>query len=402
MIIAICACALVLQMQAAGSAFHRNLWSRQIAPILLQPTSQGTALQLIPTEHPRFATLQASLSLRQGRADVAIATLEQAASENKLEALESGLLATSLQENGQVERAAQIWHTLGDYQSLIRTGLTAQQKQEFSDAVLAFRFAWELDALATTSHLAEALIANQSSIEAERLLYHTLENYPERPEADSWRMILAMLLMQQDRCAEAIPVLEAQSHSCGECRIRLGQALYCAGADFDTAKAEIEAGIALSPKFYLGYFALGRIYANEGQYSEAENWFGQALAFSPQDQWAWIARAENALLISDPALAIRTLQEAESHFAGSASLYVVLARAFRQADDTTGTVTAIESAIRLDPTADTWLLAGQIYEWVQDPERAASAYEEALHAEPSNQAARDGLMRTGKLEEQAP
>ena len=280
--VAVCLCALALRMQTVSSAYRGNLWSLQVAYGLVQPGTKWSELPPILTDHPRFADWQALSRLKQGRSDSAIASLMAATGKQRADGLYSGILAISLQQDGQLERAVEIWRSLGAYQRLMQIGLSELHDPNSHAAVQAFRAAWELDSVGATAHLAEAFMADGASAEAEQLLRQALDRYSTRPETHSWRMVLGVHLIQQGRCTEAISVYKAatrQSLSCGECRIRLGQALYCAGKGIDAAKAEIEAGIYLDPQAYLGYFALGQMYEKEKRYAEAETWLGQALTF---------------------------------------------------------------------------------------------------------------------------
>lgn len=95
--VAVCLCALVLQSQAVRSAFRRNLWSRQVAPGLVQPGAQGSELPPIPAEYPRAADWQALSRLKAGRADLALGSLAAATGGQPSDGLSSGILAISLE-----------------------------------------------------------------------------------------------------------------------------------------------------------------------------------------------------------------------------------------------------------------------------------------------------------------
>ena len=400
-VVAVCLCAAALRNPALSSVYRGNLWSREVAYALVHPGGQRSELPPILTDHPRSADWQALFNLKQGRADLAITSLTAANGGQRADYLSSGILAIGLQQDGQVERAVSIWRSLGAYQRLVQAGHSALNAHHTHTSVLAFRAAWELDSVAATAQLAEALLADGGLAESEQLLRQALSTYPSQSrntflaDGSGCAPYATRALFGGD--CHVLSAAAQQSTSCGECRIRLGQALYCAGKGTDAAKAEIEAGIALDPHAYLGYFALGQMYEREKRYAEAETWLGQALTFSPErSRGLDNAGRERAFQLgscighSYPETGTVTLSR--FHLP---CIWYWPAPTGNQVTRS-GAVAAIEKATTLEPVADTWLLAGQIYEWGQKEQRASAAYNEALRLDSSNQPARDGLSASGQ------
>lgn len=158
---------------------------------------------------------------------------------------------------------------------------------------------------------------------------------------------------------------------------------------------ELKLAIDLAPQDSEGYMQLGPFYLSERQYAEAAEMFQLAADLAPDSREPLIALADTALVSDDVRLAVEVLTEAATKFPGDAYIHYRIAGAYYwQAGDAFSAVQAIERALAITQQ-DTryWVLAGRIYERIQEPGRAVECYQTALILDPENSAAQDGLTR---------
>ncbi|TAK29847.1 MAG: tetratricopeptide repeat protein [Chloroflexota bacterium] len=213
-----------------------------------------------------------------------------------------------------------------------------------------------------------------------------------------YRLALATLLERAGRTVEVIAAyrdaLALNDRDAGV-HVALGKALNKAQPGDQAAVAEFRRAVEVEPHNPAGYIELGRIYQTQARYAEAESWYKQATERSPKAPWPWVMRSENALLGGNPRLAVDVAEQATRQFPSFAAGYVALAEAYQQAGDLTRAVVAIEKSLQLGPEEHPryWVIAGQIYESVQQRDKAITAYQRAVAMDSGNRAAQNALTR---------
>lgn len=377
-----------------------NGWSLQVEPVLMRDSPDCRGVTQPPQGHLRAELWRGSAALKEGQIPEAMESLKRAVDHSPEDRLSLVFLGRAYEAAGRMKDAVREWTEAEAWQEMIRAGQRAISSQRWDDAMLF------LDA--AQAHFPEQVIENRARglngkgdrLAAIALLRQSLDAWPRSPRVQTWRMLLGDYLGRESRWEEAEPVYrDAIGASGGEdpwwAHIGLGRALYNCGNELEPALAEIERGIALRPENGEGYTQAGQLLQREGRYLEADGWYRQAVAHSLGDPWPWVMRGENALLMGDASLAIRTLLQATDRFPRFAHSYLFLAQAYSKSGDVGKAIAAIETAVTLAPRENAWywVTAGGLYESVGRLDRAWRAYQEALDLDPANGAARAGANR---------
>lgn len=113
-------------------------------------------------------------------------------------------------------------------------------------------------------------------------------------------------------------------------------------------------------------------------------WYrGLGRLYVQQDRWIEAVGAYEAALAAarfNPAFEVETV-------------YFEIALSYKMAGMNADAVAAIETAVAMNPSAETYLRAGSIYEAAGNPEQALASYRLALNFDPDNKAALEAVER---------
>jgi tetratricopeptide (TPR) repeat protein len=155
--------------------------------------------------------------------------------------------------------------------------------------------------------------------------------------------------------------LTAQNVSDAKEHAGQGQELARAGKA-EEALAEFDQALALDPYSTEALYGRGLIYQAQNRHEQAIEDFTAANGLAPQHAAPLLARAHS---------------------------YLALDKAKEAAAD-------LDEAVQADPnSAQAWTARGQAYEHLGDKAKAASSYSRAIALRPQDEAARNGLTRTG-------
>jgi tetratricopeptide (TPR) repeat protein len=158
--------------------------------------------------------------------------------------------------------------------------------------------------------------------------------------------------------------------------------------DYDAAIADYTEAIRLNPRDEALLYNRGNAYYCKGDYGAAIADYTAALRLDPRSLWALGNRGKAHALRGDQARAVadftRLLQLDPGNvraLTDRSSALAALGRLDRALAD-------CDSALRLAPTADLYVERGLLHARLNDPEKAAADYTEALELEPDNLRAR--------------
>jgi tetratricopeptide (TPR) repeat protein len=155
--------------------------------------------------------------------------------------------------------------------------------------------------------------------------------------------------------------ISAQGVSDAQRYATAGQALARSGKT-DEALAEFERALALDPYNVQALYGRGLIYQGERKHRQAIEDFSAANGLKPQQIEPLLARADSYLAL----------------------------------DKTKEAAADLDEAVQADPnSAPAWSARGVTYERLGDKASASASYSRALALRPSDEAARNGLARTG-------
>jgi tetratricopeptide (TPR) repeat protein len=176
--------------------------------------------------------------------------------------------------------------------------------------------------------------------------------------------------------------------------IGYGWAMYELGYSIQLVKEEFLESIELDDTNGDGYYAIGQLLTREGNYSEADIWFEQAIERNPDRQRWYIARGNAAREAGKYNAAIENYLEGIALFPEFAASYYQISLAYLLNNQPEKATDAIEFAIELmgRPDERYHIRAGQIYESTGDLPKAKTAYLTALQIDPNNKTAKERLL----------
>ncbi|MEM7127412.1 MAG: tetratricopeptide repeat protein [Chloroflexota bacterium] len=346
---------LIIGLIWARGGAERNLWSLRY---LWQDTASVSAEQ-ISSSGDRFP----NIALWQAQ-DAFLAD-ELTHSQEKLEPLIGAtvfpspffrnftlrLYGTLLEAAGDRDQAFAIWRDIEDVKSLKGAAEKATQAGDLSTARQAYEWATELDPQDSAQAFAQFLWREvKEPSEAEALLRRVLVEYPYANEATGWLHLLGQIYRSEERWDDAIAIYE---YTLGiEPRnattlLRLADAKLARGDAISTIMGDYQQAVEMAPDRPEGYFAIGRLLAQSGEFGRADRWFEQAIARNPESYGYRHAYAVNARDLDDIELTATRFAVLVSHFPENHKAYVDAAWAYHLTGRTTEAKEAIDAAIRL-------------------------------------------------------
>lgn len=400
------AVSLLWAIPTAMSILANNVWSVKAARQMLYGDGSVSELPPVPAGHPREALWWGRLALNEGDADAAVVWFQRQAQMTPGDLLTTVALGEALVAQGEFAQGVVHLKRAKALVQLRRAGWDALQKQHWDDALLALWAAYELRPWdpQVVSGLAFALHTVRHDVDgAIELLRQAIAGLSDATSIVRLKQDLCRVYEREGRWQEAIAIYreilvayptDSRTHA------RLGWAMYQAERPTAAVLRELKLAIDLAPHNSEGYMQLGRFYLSEQQYTKATDMFRLAADLAPDSKDPLIALADTALASGDVLLAIDLLTEAAARFPDDAYIYYRIADAYYwYAGDAPSAIAAIEKALAItQQDARYWVLAGRIYEKVQQSSGAAESFQAALTLDPANKAAKDGLARL-QLEE---
>ena len=387
---------MLIAFSGLATAWSINQWS--VAYLGERLNSNPTNLEVTPPEnHQRAQIWLAEEALEIGDTGYALALLQPLA---KLERpLYLRTMGKALAAEGDFEAAIQIWTQAGDYQSLEAFAKQADETGDSETALLAYR---TLSQVSLNYGALPFAIFLWNTLEdhnlAKNILREAIEMYPASPRRTSWLNTLGKILLKEKHYDESIKAYqEAFTGAAVDywLYIDLGWAYYERGDSLEIVLQEFQKAIDLNNQRGNGYFAIGEVLANEGRYSEADDWFAQAIERNPEMKWWWLVRANRARSAGKYSLANQYYQEAISQFPDWDYVYYNWALNYKLLEDKANAQKYIEKALvsASEPYIEFYLRAGDIYEWVGNNGKALEVYRDVLLIEPTNLVALDATQR---------
>ena len=309
------------------------------------------------------------------------------------------MLGAALAAQGDNDAAVQTWMQVADYQSLSSLARQAKSAGDMQTALQAYQTASEVDlkqgAVPFANFIGYTLKDQSSAINVLQLAFRTYQTAPQR---NLWLRKLGDIFQQEERWQEAIANYQealATNPKDFWAHIGLGRVYYKRGDGLEAASQEVLEAIELAPHEGLGYFVMGDILAREGQYSDADMWFLQAIQRDPENKIWRLVRANTIRTAGKLELALSLYQDTAARFPNWAPVYYEMAITFKLINNQQEAIENIERAITLiqPPIIGYYWRAGKIYEWAGNDERALEAYHSILLIDPTYVSALDAIQR---------
>lgn len=260
----------------------------------------------------------------------------------------------------------------------------------------AYLEAWRIDPELSTKHLVNVYQERGNFIAVEEILEKMLEEYPDSSERVYWYRELGDSYRGHGEYDQAIEVYTKAINefpNTPNLHLTLGWIYFDQGEDINLAVREFEKVIALDNTIAESYYGLARVRSIENRYEEADKYYKEAIARSPDNRWYHLARGNDARSAGDLELAIEIYQDVLDLYPRFAHGYYQLARAYQLNGMLDEAIDSIELAINYkDPPVDQFYArAGNIYQAAGLSEDANNAYRLALALNPDNKTALKGL-----------
>jgi len=385
-----------------ANGFLINMWSLQAVRSLSGIASSRSGIGPAPVEHPREALWRGTYALHYGDIDQSIVILSTRLDQNPGDYLVRNAMGIALDRKGNTTRAVEQWLLAGNIRAILDLGRRSYDAQHYDDALIAFQAVADLMPAQTALGLSLAFWHNGQSAEAETILRRALLQMPAANESTVWRGSLGQMLLGQKRWQDAYAVyhdaIEAAPND-PNAYIGMGRAQYYLRG-LEAATASVEVGIVLSPTMSYGYEVMGDLYSIDKRFSEADLWYQEGIAHTPNTARLFAKRVANWLAAADGAKATAIYSDMEIRFPDfmrtrdASSLYLGMAIHYRKVQDKVQAQHAAEKAVAVDPgTVWNWLVMGDIYEWLKRSPDALQAYQRALQIDPTNQTAKQAISR---------
>lgn len=349
-----------------------NAWSLQFLYQTLGP-GQGT-VAAPPADHPNAARWIVEDALMAGEF-VGSDQFDVMPAANPFVQRDLGHAAWA---RGDGATALAYWQRIGDYNS---AGMVAQQAEAAGDletAYQAHRTAYAIDPLRAAGGLASFLARHQSKDEAIRVLVDARSLTDHDSFQVGWLTQLGTLYAQTERWTEAelayreLALLPGRAAAGAVAQAWL---LYRRGDGLDAALARMGEAVRAAPGEAMPYYETGRLLAEAKRYTDADVWYREALQREPDELRYALAFARNARMAGELNQAARRVESALTMHPDEAALWVELAEIYRQADDLTAAVGALNQAVTVSerPNAGYYRTLATLYDALGDGDAAAAA-----------------------------
>jgi tetratricopeptide (TPR) repeat protein len=179
--------------------------------------------------------------------------------------------------------------------------------------------------------------------------------------------------------------------------------LASAQGNFADAKDLLGRAVAMRPSFAPGWFELGQIQAAERQYGRAVQAYDQALVFQPQDSKCWFQRGVALALLGRRTDAIASYRQALQFDPAEWRAHFELGSLLGQEGKMAEAKVAAAEAVRLNPRfAPARLNLGMVLVQLGQLDEAERQFEAALQLDPTNSKAPDYLVQVRALKSKKP
>jgi tetratricopeptide (TPR) repeat protein len=224
----------------------------------------------------------------------------------------------------------------------------------------------------------------------EKAIEHYTKLLEQKPDLPQARMNLGMLLLRQNRPAEAAPYLETLAEArAGDFRAQFyyAHALEASGRA-GQAIGPYQRAVELDPNSADAALGLGRSLAHAGRFDEAERYYRQAAQIDPQLDGQMLEFAE---MLEQGGLKARALALYQVYLATHADAIAVRERVgllllnekrYQEA------IPVLEAAVAQSATAANQAALAEAYSLGDQPQKALPAWREAVGADPESPALR--------------
>jgi tetratricopeptide (TPR) repeat protein len=225
-----------------------------------------------------------------------------------------------------------------------------------------------------------------------------LEEYPASSERIKWWDSLGEVLYLNNNWIEAILAYEEALKEFPEnvkFHINLGWAYYESGAGVKPALDQFNKLIDLVPESGGGEYSIARLLTREKLYTEADEYFQEALIKNPEPDWWYLERANTAIKAQNNPLAIEIYKGLIERNPNYSPAYFGIAKSYQQANQIRQAVSSIDTALNLtnSPSYNQYIRSGEIYEWAGEKEKALNAYTQAFIVNPDSESALEAINR---------
>lgn len=214
-----------------------------------------------------------------------------------------------------------------------------------------------------------------------------LEQKPDLPQA---RLNLGMLLLRQQRPAEAVTYLETVAQARADdfrAQFYYAHALEASGKA-EQAIAPYRRAVELDPNSGDAALGLGRSLARAGRFDEAERYYKQAAQIDPQLDGQVLEFAEMLEQGGRKARALALYQVYLATHADAIAVRERLAMLLLDEKRYQEAIPVLEGAVAQSPTAANQAALAEAYSLGDQPEKALPAWREAVGADPESPALR--------------
>jgi len=347
------------------NVFSINQWSLQFARQAFGFQDVKNQEIPAPENHQRSSKWLAREAIKKNDPDRAIQLVESLAEDMDVDALM--ITGEALLAKKDFAGAVENMVSAKNSSKILDIASQAEEEGDYSNASKGFIRAYDLNPENSTIHYVKFMERNnQDPKDIEELLEDSLENFPQSEFRSVWLQKMGDVLYEQERWEEAIRAYEES--------------------------------ITLNPNMGESYFGLAQVFVAQGKYTEADEWFQEAINKNPENQWWLLQRANTARDAGKIKDSIGLYEQLVHRFPDFAQAYSDAAWAYRLDNKPDLAISAIQAAIIKSKTPKIWyfIRAGKIYEWAGDYENAINAYEKALDINSKNKTAINGLKSLEK------
>jgi tetratricopeptide (TPR) repeat protein len=165
---------------------------------------------------------------------------------------------------------------------------------------------------------------------------------------------------------------------------RLGRVLARKGSRTDAERA-YESSLALAPDYAPALRGLSELLSEEGKAKQANARIDRQIAVQPKAFQLYVAKAESCITQKDWACAEHSYQQTLALNPYYVNGYLALAHIYAATNRPQGMIQEYEAARGKFPEyLPTYVLLGQVYEYVGDVDRARQTYQDALKVDPNS------------------
>jgi tetratricopeptide (TPR) repeat protein len=377
-------------------AWIANLWSIAYQDKLFLATT-STHMKPMTIKHYRADIWIAREHLDQQDYNNVIQLLENEVSEEDPFAIR--LSAEARLALDDVDHALPLLMQTNDVDYVLRLARTYEEKKKLFIADEIYKTAHSINPeAAALPYYFFLLTTVKQPKNAENYLLNIINMFPNSKHITTWYLRMGDLCRSQNRWDESEAYnrqVLIKDHKNIQAHIGIGWILYHRDKNDLQAKNEFLFAIQIDPNQGYGYFALAQMMNIQKLYSQADEWYREALKRNPNDRWWWLDWANSARASGNFDASITLYNETMQRFPDWAPVYFEVALAYQSAKMYFEAIEAVELAVKnlTSPDIVYYNRAAEIYESAGINDKAVKYYEQVLSLDSHNNRAMDGLRR---------